>query len=494
VSQEEADLCAANDQIGNQIDDEAPGPGPVAIDGGHRTPGTLFSNAQQSCSITCPDGTTFTYTIGAGSIRSTSPNVVDTIAHSLACIRANSKQICMTSISGACEGEDYEQEISVGDNVKAPVTWSLISGMLPPGIEVEFDLFNSRVINLAGTPTTAGNYVFVLRATDADGNFMEKPFTLPVIVFTNSPSAATLNTPYSFQFTMNGGTAPYDFTVTSGSLPAGLTMNDSGLISGTPTSTTAATFQVSVNDASGTTCIKEFTITMSSATLVAYFDFDVGGDPVSGTNQFFTNDWSFTNRVTGGDKLVSDLPHGSAWVGTVLGKILNGCELDPSDATVLTLVLPGWNPATQQGFSMFGWFKISTLPSVSLQPLSFYLNSLGGTRPAVDYNTASGKFGLISGATASPPSSIAAFFFLAYTYNNVTGAEVAYFNGASFLTGSNVPFAGATPASALYINGNDGIMDVDEVGFVLNGVLTPAQVASLYNAGAGKTWPAVQSL
>ncbi|MCB1228158.1 MAG: putative Ig domain-containing protein, partial [Verrucomicrobiales bacterium] len=72
----------------------------------------------------------------------------------------------------------------------------------------------------------------------------------PCPAITVSPASlpnGTVGTPYSASVSASGGTAPYTFAVTSGALPAGLSLNGStGAITGTPTSTTAANFTISV--------------------------------------------------------------------------------------------------------------------------------------------------------------------------------------------------------------------------------------------------------
>jgi len=58
--------------------------------------------------------------------------------------------------------------------------------------------------------------------------------------------------PYSQQLAVSGGTAPYHWTIKSGALPAGLTLSDTGLLSGTPTASSAPgapfAFEVAVTD------------------------------------------------------------------------------------------------------------------------------------------------------------------------------------------------------------------------------------------------------
>jgi hypothetical protein len=78
-----------------------------------------------------------------------------------------------------------------------------------------------------------------------------------------------------------GGSAPYVWAVTSGSLPAGLTLDhSSGAISGTPTATGTATFNVSVTGAGSTVATKSFTLLVVSGTLTrvgALAQFAAGG-------------------------------------------------------------------------------------------------------------------------------------------------------------------------------------------------------------------------
>lgn len=127
-------------------------------------------------------------------------------------------------------------------------TFSITAGTLPPGLSMTQTGFNSAVIS--GTPTTTGSTSFTVRATESNGNFMEKTYTIGIMGITNSPTTATQGTPYSFSFTVSGGTAPFTFFLASGSLPSGLSMDSSGNITGTPTTVATSDFTVSVSDSS----------------------------------------------------------------------------------------------------------------------------------------------------------------------------------------------------------------------------------------------------
>ncbi|MBU6214516.1 putative Ig domain-containing protein [Patescibacteria group bacterium] len=65
-------------------------------------------------------------------------------------------------------------------------------------------------------------------------------------------SVPVVGQPYSFGFTVNGGTAPYTWSVIAGSLPDGLTLDSStGRISGTPTTAGPYSFTVQVQESGG---------------------------------------------------------------------------------------------------------------------------------------------------------------------------------------------------------------------------------------------------
>lgn len=61
--------------------------------------------------------------------------------------------------------------------------------------------------------------------------------------------AATLGTPFRFQFEVSGGLAPYTFAIVSGSLPPGLVLLNNGTINGTPTTLGVYSVVISVSDA-----------------------------------------------------------------------------------------------------------------------------------------------------------------------------------------------------------------------------------------------------
>jgi len=111
---------------------------------------------------------------------------------------------------------------------------------------------------LSGIPplSAAGSApILSVRATDILGAFALGNFQLPVGPASNGGTLPSwdVNRPYSAILPVTSGTPPYtNYLVTGGSLPAGLLLNSStGVIAGTPTSVSPASFTVSETDSLG---------------------------------------------------------------------------------------------------------------------------------------------------------------------------------------------------------------------------------------------------
>lgn len=135
----------------------------------------------------------------------------------------------------------------------AGITYTVTAGSPPPGITLTTGGL------LSGTPTTATGSPFAFTVTATNGNLpnatpaVSITVTAPVAptITSAAPPAGTTNSAYTFPFTASG-TQPITWSST-GSLPPGVTLNAStGVLSGTPTTTTGSPFSFTVTASNGT--------------------------------------------------------------------------------------------------------------------------------------------------------------------------------------------------------------------------------------------------
>jgi hypothetical protein len=159
-------------------------------------------------------------------------------------------------------GNSYSQQFSATGGSGS--NYSFTATGLPAGLMLSPDGL------LSGTPTSAAPFIMVVTTTDGNGGTGTQTYTStvdPALVL--SPS--TLPTPtvgnfYSEQLSASGGSGS-GYVFTTGTLPAGLTLNDSGLLSGTPTSASGVvvTVDVTVTDSDGGTGSLSYALTVKEA-------------------------------------------------------------------------------------------------------------------------------------------------------------------------------------------------------------------------------------
>ncbi len=161
----------------------------------------------------------------------------------------NPVNITTTSLPAATVGRAYSTTLAAVGGVM-PYTWSIVSGSLPSGLQLN----SSGVIS--GTPTAATSTApdtFTVQVADSSAPqaTASKQFTIQVypalqVTTMQLPSgnngAAYTNT----QLTATGGEGSYTWKVTSGNLPAGMAFSTAGVLSGTPGNaiTVNVTFEV----------------------------------------------------------------------------------------------------------------------------------------------------------------------------------------------------------------------------------------------------------
>ena len=167
-----------------------------------------------------------------------------------------------TSLPSGRVGVNYGAAL-LGSGGQPPYAWSLYSGSLPPGLNLD-----PQGGNVYGTPTSAGTYTFSVQVSDSlqtspprQMSIVIAPPLAPLTVA--SPSQlppGTVGTPYSQSLLAAGGSGQYAWTLTGGLLPAGLTLAATGAITGTPTTAQTANFNAQVSDTLGNSVTAGFSL------------------------------------------------------------------------------------------------------------------------------------------------------------------------------------------------------------------------------------------
>jgi hypothetical protein len=167
--------------------------------------------------------------------------------------------ITPTSLPDGVAGSAYSNALTpVG--ATGTVTWSIASGALPPGINLDA---NSGA--LTGIPTMAGSYNFTAQATDSapTPNVGTRAFTLRVaigITPTSLPDGVVGNA-YSNALTAVGATGTVTWSIASGALPPGINLDaNSGALTGTPTTAGIYNFTAQATDGAGNVGTRAFTL------------------------------------------------------------------------------------------------------------------------------------------------------------------------------------------------------------------------------------------
>lgn len=222
---------------------------------GTTPPPVTAPNTQQSCSIGCDGGGSFTYVVPYNTYRADNQAAANAVAQTAACNLAAIYRTCVTAVNDtACASAAYNRAINASGPLSGNMSSVVLSsGTLPPGVSI----FGQ---SLTGIPVTGGTYSFVLRVNFAGGSFALQPCTIRVIQITGSLSAAQEDVAYSDSISVVGVDSP-TLIVVGGLLPPGIGMSGAGVFSGTPTAQGTYNFVVQV---SGTSCTRQFSLTVTA--------------------------------------------------------------------------------------------------------------------------------------------------------------------------------------------------------------------------------------
>ncbi|HWV57744.1 MAG TPA: putative Ig domain-containing protein [Longimicrobiales bacterium] len=168
-----------------------------------------------------------------------------------------------TSLPDGAVSQPYSAQLAVSGGSGLPA-WSIVEGSLPAGLTL-----NASTGAITGTPTTAGNFQFTVRATGG-GQTVERQLTIEiapppnVVIETASLPDGTVGVPYDQTLQASGGDGVnYAWSIVSGALPTGLSLNGAtGRISGIPAASGAFAFTVEV-ESGGDSNARQLTITVN---------------------------------------------------------------------------------------------------------------------------------------------------------------------------------------------------------------------------------------
>jgi large repetitive protein len=218
--------------------------------------------------------------------------------------RSTTRTVSLNVLSITSIGPDVLQEGQVGAPYStqltatggtAPYVFSLVQGILPPGIEI------SQNGVLSGVTHVAGSFYFSVSVVDNSGQTNIHAYTLEIIgpTLAISPTSlpnANINVPYSTTLTATGGRAPYEFEFAGldpwDPLPY-MELSTGGTISGLPRWAGTFPFTIKVTDADGLTVIRDMTLSINqrSSLFITYFPIPYGS---------LDSDYNFNFTAMGG--------------------------------------------------------------------------------------------------------------------------------------------------------------------------------------------------
>ena len=166
---------------------------------------------------------------------------------------------------------------------------------------------NAATGAITGTPTATGTRNFTIRATDGNGAFGSRAYSViiaaAIVVNPATLPGGTVGSAYSRTVTTTGGTGTKTFSVSAGALPTGLSLNAStGVISGTPTSAGSSAFTIRATDTIGAIGARAYGVTINPAITLSPATLPNGtsGTPYSRTVSASGGTGTFTYSVSAG--------------------------------------------------------------------------------------------------------------------------------------------------------------------------------------------------
>lgn len=163
---------------------------PPVIPGTPTTPIQLYWNGPQSCTVLCPNGSGFTYTVRAGRYLAFNRVDADRRAHNEACRLARLHKFCLSDLPATWPvSTAFSRRVNAnGPGVTDVMRWSS-TGTLPDGLTLDEGFIMGHRSTLQGTPTTPGTFNFSITAVASDGDYMTRDYTMEITGTANQPYA-----------------------------------------------------------------------------------------------------------------------------------------------------------------------------------------------------------------------------------------------------------------------------------------------------------------
>lgn len=173
---------------------------------------------------------------------------------------AASLTVVTQALPAATVSQPYRVTLAASGGSPA-YSWHLVQGALPSGLTL------STSGELAGTPSSSGSVSFTVEVRDSAGRAARGVLGLEVreadfAVATSALPDAYLGSDYSAPLAASGGTPPYTWVLTGGALPSGVRLGANGRFSGVPVAPGPFAVTLGVQDASGRSAQKDFTLSV----------------------------------------------------------------------------------------------------------------------------------------------------------------------------------------------------------------------------------------
>ncbi len=346
--------------------------------------------------------------------------------------------------------------------------------------------------NVAGFPASStAKWIWTADNNNDDIVYFRYTFSVgsaPLAVSTTTLPNGVQGTAYSQTLAATGGTLPYTWSVVTGSLPAGLSLNAAtGVISGTPSTSSASNFTVRVTDTNSATAERALALTVTNAppaTLGLVISADNANEVylngvLLGTGNNWTQSKSYSAALQSGTNVLAVKGIDTGGVAAMIAELTLPTGKVVSDATwKVTATAPAgwealgfndsaWPAATQYGqYGVGPWSKnVAGFPASSTakwiwtadnnnDDLAYFRYTFSvGSAPPPNVPPTVSLTAPANGASYIAPASINLTANASDSDGSIS--QVAFYNGASLigngtLTGSSYSFAWTNVAAGSY--------------------------------------------